>query len=413
MAPRATRRQFLRVGTFGAAFTLADLLRADAARKGAGRTKSAILVYLSGGPSQLDGWDPKPDAPAEIRGEFGTIPTRVPGVRVCEHFPLQAKLFDRLAVLRSVVGMAGDHSDVQVMTGYPSRTLRAGGHPSFGSVVSRMRGTGAMPPFVSLRGMTAGTEPGFLGVAHRPFSPAAQAGADLRLSPDVPAARLDDRRKLLATFDDVRRDADASGAMAGMDSFQQRAFEMVMSGRVRAALSLVGEDAKALERFDGAEQFLKARRLVEAGVGCVTLNVGEWDTHRDNFRALRQQLPLVDRGVSALVEDLHERGLADDVAVLVWGEFGRTPRVNAGGGRDHWTAVMSAVLAGGGLKVGQAVGATDRRGEQPSERPYTVQQVLATLYRAVGIDPATTIPDATGRPVHLLDDRDPIRELVK
>ncbi len=411
-----TRRQFLRVGVFGTAFTLADQLRAADARKAAGRparAKAAILVFLPGGPPHLDTWDPKPDAPTEIRGEFGTTATRAPGVRFVEHFPLQARLFDRLAVVRSVVGMAEEHADVQVQTGYPSVVAKAGGRPSFGAVVSKQRGwMRGMPPFVSLRGMTSGSEPGFLGLAHRPFTPGAQAGASLRLPKEVPAERLAERRALLAAFDPDRRGAGPSDAVAGLGAYQRQAFEMIQSGRVREALSLKREDGRALERFSGVEALLKARRLVEAGVGCVTVSLGAWDTHKDNFQALKELLPQADQGISALVEDLHERGLADDVVVLAWGEFGRTPKVNAAGGRDHWVPVMSAVLAGGGLKTGQVIGSTDRRGERPRERPYHVQQVLATLYQALGIDPGMTLPDSTGRPIHLLDACEPIRELI-
>jgi uncharacterized protein (DUF1501 family) len=197
-----------------------------------------------------------------------------------------------------------------------------------------------------------------------------------------------------------------------MDAYQRQAVEMVTSGRVREALNVAKEPSEALERYSGVEQFLKARRLVEAGIGCVTLTVGEWDTHDNNFTRLKRDLPFVDRGVSALVADLHERGLSDDVVVVMWGEMGRTPRINNRAGRDHWPAVMSALVAGGGFKTGQVVGSTTAKGEQPKERPYTVSRVLATLYTAIGIDPATTFPAAGGRPVYLLDDREPVRELL-
>jgi uncharacterized protein (DUF1501 family) len=259
--------------------------------------------------------------------------------------------------------------------------------------------------------MSAGTEPGFLGIAHRPFTPAGQAEADLRLPAEVPPARLAERRALLAAFDGARRADDLGGAMAGLDAFQQQAFDMITSGRVRSALSLAREDEKTLERYSGVELLLKARRLIEAGVGCVTVSLGTWDTHKDNFKLLKEQLPLLDQGIAALVEDLHDRGLARDVVVLAWGEFGRTPKVNAAGGRDHWTPVMSALVAGGGLKTGQVVGATDRRGERPAEKACTLQQVLATVYKAIGIDPNTVLKDATGRPVYLLDERETVREL--
>lgn len=410
-----TRRTFFHLGAFGTAFTLADQLRAADGRGPArppARSRSAILIVLPGGPPHLDTWDPKPDAPAEIRGEFGSIPTRVPGVRVSEHFPLQAGLFDKLAVIRSVVGMTEEHADVQIQTGYPSPVARAGGRPSFGAVVSQHRGwAGGMPPFVSLRGMTTGSEPGSLGFAHRPFAPGDEADACLRPPTDISPDRLAGRRALLAGRLAIEGSG-ASGSTAGMDGYQRQAFDMIASGQVREALSLKREDGATLERYSGVESLLKARRLVEAGVGCVTVSLGSWDTHVDNFTRLRDQLPLADRGIAALVTDLHDRGLADDVIVLAWGEFGRTPRVNAAGGRDHWTPVMSAVLAGGGLRTGQVIGATDRHGERPAGSPCTVQQVLATVYRAVGIDPSTIIRDASGRPSPLVDDRDPIPELL-
>jgi hypothetical protein len=403
MTSPLTRRQFLRVGAFGAAFALADQLRAAAQKSGvpSPRAKSAILIFLPGGPPHLDTWDPKPEAPVEFRGEFGTVPTTVPGVRLVEHFPLQAKAFDKLAVVRSVVGMPEEHADVHIQTGYPSQAARAEGRPSFGAVVSKRRGwVRGMPPFVSLRGMTLGSEPGFLGIAHRPFTPGDQAEASLRLAPDVSRGRLAEREALLAAF-------------GGTDAFQRQAFDMITSGRVREALRLKGEDEETLERFSGAESLLKARRLVEAGVGCVTVSLGSWDTHKDNFKTLKDLLPQVDRGLSALVQDLHDRGLAGDVVVLAWGEFGRTPKVNAAAGRDHWTPVMSAVLAGGGLKTGQVVGGTDRRGERPAGKSYSVQRVLATVYQAVGIDPGMQWTGPAGRPVDLLDDRQPIGELLR
>jgi hypothetical protein len=411
-----SRRQFLQIGAFGSAFTLVDQLRAQEEQKAAGRptrAKSAILIFLNGGPPHLDTWDPKPNAPVEIRGEFASIPTTAAGVRLIEHFPRQAKMFDKLAVIRSVVGMSDEHADVHIQTGYPSQIAKAEGRPSLGSVVSKLRGwVGGMPPFVSVRGMTTGSEPGFLGIAHRPFTPGDQAEANLRLTTDVSRERLQERKNLLETFERGPESIQSSESTAGMNSFHDQAFEMIRSGRVREALSLNRENEETMERFSGVESLLKARRLVEAGVGCVTVSLGSWDTHKDNFKTLKNLLPQVDQGISVLVQDLHDRGLANDVVVLAWGEFGRTPKVNADGGRDHWTPVMSAVMAGGGLKTGQVIGATDRRGEQPTERPCTIQQVLATVYRAIGLDPATTLANNQGRPVFLLDDREPIRELI-
>ncbi|MEO2090165.1 MAG: DUF1501 domain-containing protein, partial [Gemmataceae bacterium] len=307
-----------------------------------------------------------------------------------------------------------EHSDSQVMTGYSEQVNRTAGHPSFGSVVSKMRGgAGDVPPFVSLRGMSVGTEPGFLGVAHRPFAPEGPGKENLRLANGVTAGRMDDRKDLLATFDTVRRDIDASGSMSGMDSFTQRAFDMIASGLVRKALDLKNEDPRTRERYKGVEQFLTARRLVEAGVGCVTLSYGGWDTHDSNFKTLAKQLPMLDRGIAALIQDLHDRGMQDDVVTVVWGEFGRTPKINnSNAGRDHWSPVMSALVAGGGLKMGQAIGASTARGETPKDRPYKVPHLLSTLYKAVGIDPSQTFPNGSGRPMYVLDDRDVVKELV-
>jgi uncharacterized protein (DUF1501 family) len=412
------RRNFLQIGAFGAGLTLADMLRANAAttaaKKQASRSnKAAIMIYLPGGPSHMDMYDLKPDAPAEFRGEFKPIDTNVPGVQISEHFALQAKMWDKLAVVRSVVSV-DEHSDSLVMTGYPDRVNTTAAHPSFGSVVSKMRSdsSSAVPPFVSLRGMSRGTEPGYLGIAHRPFTPSGQGNSNLRMANGVTVERLGDRKTLLNSFDDTRRAIDATGTMSGMDAYTEKALEMVTAGVVRTALDLKKEDPKVVERYKGVEQFLTARRLVEAGVGCVTLSIGGWDTHSGNFTTLKRQLPNVDRGIANLISDLHERGMAEDVVTVMWGEFGRTPKVNNSAGRDHWSPVMSALVAGGGLKMGQAVGASTAKGERPKDRPYTVPQVLGTVYRALGIDPSITFPNGSGRPMYILDDREPVRELI-
>jgi len=411
------RRSFLRIGAFGAGLTLADMLRSQASASApapaATTRKSAIMIYLPGGPSHMDMYDLKPEAPREYRGEFRPIATNVPGVQICEHFPQQARMFDKLAVVRSIVSV-DEHSDSLVMTGYSENTNRNAHHPSFGAVVSRLRGNANadVPPFVSLRGMGIGCEPGYLGVAHRAFTPSGPGMNNLSLTGGVNTQRSDDRRSLLAEFDNVRRDIDASGTMNGMDAFATRAFDMISSGTVRRALDLSREEPRVRDRYRGIEQFLQARRLVEAGVGCVTLSIHGWDTHGDNFRTLRRQLPDVDRGVAALVEDLCDRGMDRDVVTVMWGEFGRTPRVNNGAGRDHWAPVMSALIAGGGLRMGQAIGSSSSRGEYPRDRRCTTSQVLSTLYRTLGIDPSQTFPNASGRPMHILDDREPVAELL-
>jgi uncharacterized protein (DUF1501 family) len=410
-----TRRNFLQIGAFGAGLTLADMLRLRASAEPAAArrsNKSAIMIYLPGGPSHMDMYDLKPDAPAEFRGEFRPIATNVPGVSVCEHFPLQARMWDKLACIRSIVSV-DEHSDSLVMTGYSARENVTANHPSFGSVISRLRGaTAEIPPYVSLRGMSRGTEPGYLGISHRPFSPSGPGVQNLRPLPTVDADRQGQRREMLAAFDGVRRELDTTGTMAGLDSFTTRAFDMIASGGVRHALDLSREPQASRDRYRGVEQFLTARRLVEAGVGCVTLSIGGWDTHGQNFQQLRRQLPQVDKGVATMIQDLHDRGLGNDVVTVMWGEFGRTPRVNRNAGRDHWSPVMSAMIAGGGLRMGQAVGASTARGERPQDRRCTAPQVLATIYQALGIDPGQTVLDNTGRPRHLLDDRLPIRELV-
>ncbi len=407
-----SRRTFLQVGAFGAGLTLAGMLRARAATGGSSSGKSAIMIYLPGGPSHIDMYDLKPNAPAEFRGEFKPIATNVPGIQVCELMPRQARMMDRMAVLRSIVSV-DEHSDSLVMTGYSENQNRTTHHPSFGAVLSKLRGSANdVPPFVSLRGMTVGTEPGYLGIAHRPFTPDGPGLQNLRLPGGVDARRMGDRQNLLAAFDDVRRDIDASGNMKGMDSFSARAFDMVASGTVRRALELTREEPRVRDRYRGVEVFLTARRLIEAGVGCVTLAIGGWDTHGQNFTILRKQLPEVDRGLANLLEDLNDRGMDKEVVTVMWGEFGRTPRINPAAGRDHWAPVMSAVVAGGGLKMGQVIGSTDSHAERPRDRPLTAPQVLATLYHALGIDPSMTFPDGSGRPMYILDDRQPVAELL-
>jgi hypothetical protein len=300
------------------------------------------------------------------------------------------------------------------MTGYSENVNRTAGHPSFGSVVSKLRSSAkhGVPPYVSLRGMSRGTEPGYLGIAHRPFTSQGPGVQNLKLSNGVDEQRFGQRKALLEGFDDVRRDIDASGTMTGLDSFTARAFDIVLSGAVRNALDLNKEDAKVRERYKGVEQFLTARRLVQAGVGCVTLAIGGWDTHGQNFTTLKKQLPKVDQGIANLIQDLHDLGMDKDVVTVMWGEFGRTPKINNGAGRDHWSPVMSALIAGGGLKMGQVVGASTARGERPKDRPLSVPQVLSTIYKAIGIDPSQTFTNGSGRPMHILDDREPVKELI-
>jgi uncharacterized protein (DUF1501 family) len=410
------RRSFLKIGAFGAGLALSDMLRLQAKANGSSKpSKAAIMIFLPGGPSHLDMYDMKPEAPAEYRGEFKPITTNVAGIQICELMPRQAQMMDKLAIIRSLVSV-GEHSDAEVMTGYSENVNRTAHHPSFGSVLSRLRDNGQsdIPTFVSLRGQSIGCEPGYLGVANRAFTPDGQGLSNLSLNGGLTMERASDRRSLLEQFDTVRRDIDATGTMRGLDAFAARAFDMIASGATRRALDLNREEPRVRDRYRGIEQFLTARRLIEAGVGCVTLAYGGWDTHSENFKTLRRQLPELDRGVANLIHDLHERGMADDVVTVVWGEFGRTPRIgdSTPDGRGHWPAVMSAVVAGGGLKMGQAIGSSNARGEQPRERRCSPSQLLSTIYQAIGVDPSQTFPNNNGRPMYVLDDRQPISELL-
>jgi uncharacterized protein (DUF1501 family) len=413
-----SRRNFLKIGAFGAGLVLSDMLRLRAQANGGNGSgtspKAAIMIYLPGGPSHMDMYDLKPNAPAEYRGEFRPIATNVNGIQICEHMPRQARMFDKLAIIRSLFSV-GEHSDSEVMTGYSENVNRTAAHPSYGAVVSRLRGNARsdIPAFVSLRGQTVGCEPGYLGVANRAFTPDGPGLSNLTLN-GMDADRASQRRNLLQQFDSVRRDIDASGTMRGQDAFTTRAFDMIASGATRRALDLNREDPRSRDRYRGIEQFLTARRLIEAGVGCVTLAYGGWDTHSENFITLRRQLPDLDRGIANLVQDLCDRGMDRDVVTVVWGEFGRTPRIGdvTADGRGHWPPVMSALIAGGGLKMGQAIGSSNDRGELPRDRRCTPSQVLSTIYRAVGIDSSLTFPNGSGRPMYILDDREPISELL-
>ncbi len=429
-----SRRNFLKIGGLGlGGLSLPELFRAEAASAIRRSHKSVIMIYLPGGPPHQDTFDLKLDAPSEIRGEFKPIRTNVSGIEICEHLPLMAKMADKIAFIRSMVGAEDNHYDYQCLTGRLKRTEPPGGWPSIGSVVSKLQGAThpAVPPFVGLEPVMQhrpynSSGPGFLGMPHRSFRPAGQGQADMVLN-GVSLDRLNDRKTLLASLDRFRRDVDGSGAMEGMDAFNQQAFGVLTSSKLLEALDLGREDKKIVELYgkgdpkphgDAApmltEQFLMARRLVEAGARFVTVAFGFWDYHGKNFDNARKDLPLLDRGVTALVQDLHNRGLDKDVSVIVWGEFGRTPTINKDGGRDHWPRVSCALLAGGGMKTGQVIGATDRLGGEASERPVHFQEVFATLYHNLGIDVnKATINDLTGRPQFLVDNNhQPMRELI-
>lgn len=434
-----SRRNFLRIGSLAmGGMALPGILKAEAASgiQGKGiRHKAVIMIFLPGGPSHQDMFDLKMDAPSEVRGEFKPIATAVPGIQITEHLPKLARLMDKCTIIRSIVGCNGDHYAAQCLTGRETRNAPAGGWPCMGSALSKLQGAvdPAMPPFVGLSPAMGHApwsdngRPGFLGVGHAPFQPNKGGGSEDTVLKGMTLDRLADRRALYASLDQFRRDVDTSGMISGLDAFTQQAFGILTSSRLADAMDLTKEDPRVVERYgkgdprnrdDGGpklmEQFLVARRLVESGARCVTLAFSRWDHHGDNFGALRQDLPLLDQGLSALIQDLHDRGLDKDVSVVVWGEFGRTPTINKDAGRDHWPRVSCALLAGGGMRHGQVIGATDRLGGEASERPVQFGEVFSTLYQSLGIDVSkTTFEDLTGRPQFLVEQGcQPMRELV-
>jgi len=437
---RVSRRDCLRIGALGVGgLTLADVLRqrlrADAS--GESRAKSVIMVYLPGGPSHMDMYDMKPEAPVEYRGEFAPIRTNVPGTTICEWMPRQASLADKFSIVRGLQ-TRGNHDPTELLTGIhaaASGQIGSVRRPAFGCVISKLReNAGPIPPYVStsdhrlLRSYDDPEEPAYLGPSHRPFSAIGPIMQNLGLSRDISRVRLDDRRQLRRTFDRLPRAMDHRGAFEGMDSYTARALDMITSTRVRDALDVEREPLALRDRYGPPGlDFLRARRLVEAGVSVVSVaarfpvripeanDPGGWDTHAHNFKLLRAKLPIYDRAVSALLTDLHERALLDDVAVVIWGEFGRQPRIGdvTPDGRGHWGAAGFAFLAGGGMHGGRLIGETDRRGERARFRPYRPQNVLATLYHVLGVNAAaTTLTDHSGRPQFLLDHPEPIAELV-
>jgi Protein of unknown function (DUF1501) len=417
-----SRRDFLRIGVMGiGGLTLADLLRLEAQAGTAATGRSVINIYLSGGPTHMDTFDLKPNAPREFRGELTPIATKVSGIDICELFPRLASCTDQCVIVRSVAGMNNEHNPSQSNSGWPVRSLdNLGGRPGIGPVMSKVFGPaqqtpdGAAPTAVDLTGWT---RPGFLGQVHSAYRPDGNGRQNLTLN-RIDEDRFLARQDLLGGLDRMRRDVDASGMMDAMDSFSQRAVGIITSGRVAQALDIRDEPPENLERY-GAQRdrnnqnFILARRLIEADVRNVALSVGGWDTHNDNFRAMRIKLPQLDTALSALIEDLNNSGRLQDTIILMSGEFGRTPRINGRSGRDHWPQAASFFIAGGGLRTGQVVGATNRLGERPQDRPVHLQQVFATVYHQLGIDVETTqLIDPNGRPQYLLEHREVIHELV-
>jgi hypothetical protein len=431
--------------------TLADLLRLEAA-EGKGRSqKSIINVHLDGGPPQLDTIDMKMSAPSEIRGEFFPVSTKLPGFQVCELMPKLAAQADQFTFIRSLVGSAGAHNAFQCQSGFSDKDLKSfGGRPAMGCVVAKLQGQAdaVAPPFVDLMQgrplVRNSARPGFLGPSFSPFRPdiskmfereletgmkgeLSRLGGDhatsLTLNESLSIERLNSRRSLLSGLDRIKRKVDASGMMNAMDSFTHQAISILTSGKFADAMDLSKEDPKVVARYTAARKpddvdrfvtaeghtssrkFLLARRLIQAGVRCVSISISDFDTHSKNFPRMKNLLPIVDHGLCTLVEDLSERGMLDDVSIVVWGEFGRTPRVDPKtGGRHHWPRVGPALLAGGGMRTGQVLGSTDRTAGSVINRPVHYKDIMATLYSNLGIDALnTTLIDPQGRPQFLLD----------
>lgn len=457
----ASRRNFLKAGWAGlAGLTLPDLLRARAVAaesgRGNGSGKSVILLWMAGGPSHIDTWDPKPDRPPENRGPFGVIRTRLPGVFFCEHLPKQAAMLDQFTIIRSVDARHSNHEPNAV---FQTANLEAEprlnrlGHlyPAISSIVAKHHGPNhpTMPANVAFfRSRSHIAWSGYLGKRYDPFPGQLAATlpiydtvgvptggtskADLfRFPKNLTYERILERRSLMESFDQIHRDVDASGAMDAMDRYGQQAVDMLVGQRAREAFDLSREPEATRNRYGKhlwCQQALLARRLVEAGVAFVTLDLsyhpasGTWDTHGDNIppyggirKGLKPLLPLFDHLYTTLLDDLRAHGLLDQVLVLAMGEFGRTPQIGTQGstdGRDHWPVVMSMAVAGGGLRHGQIVGATERDGGHIKERPVTPGDLASMIYRHMGVPLDTTYLDTSGRPRAVVENGRPISELI-
>ena len=438
LCDRLPRRSFMKIGGLAlGGLSLPEILRAQQQSGNSSSHKAVIMIFLAGGPPHQDMLDLKPQAPSEVRGEFEPIATQVPGIQISELMPRVASMMDRFAVIRSLVGSEGRHDAFECCTGRQFRSTQPqGGWPAMGSALSRLYGPvdPAVPPYVDLSFKMAHDPwnikgPGFLGMSHAPFRPDGEAMKNMTLQ-GVTAERLNHRASLLQSLDNFRRQVDDRLASGGVDSFTEQALGVLTSPKLVEALDLEREDPAVRARYGKDDtkilgyrlergyqavmsRFLMARRAVEAGARCVTCSFAHFDWHGNNFGSARKVVPLLDQGIAALVQDLYERGLDQDVTVLVWGEFGRTPKINKSAGRDHWPRVHAALLAGGGMRTGQVIGSTNRLAEEAVDRPVHMHEVLATVYHNLGIDVAnTTIPDHAGRPQYVIEQHGPIRELV-
>ncbi|EDY16833.1 protein of unknown function DUF1501 [Chthoniobacter flavus Ellin428] len=438
-----SRRSMLKASLAGmAGLTLPGLLQLRAEgtkdRKPVSGNKAVILLWMTGGPSHIDTWDPKPEMPREIRGPFQDIPTKVPGVHICEYLPKQAALLDRFTLIRSVDCRESNHEPNMVMqtanrAAEPRTNPRGHLYPAIGSLVARFRGANhpGMPPYIALNMKSRShlAWGGYLGQQFDPFD-GANASRLFQLPSGLTMDRLQSRKSLSEQMDTLRRNLDASGGMEAMDRFSQQAFDIVAGGRAQEAFDLKKEPARIIERYgehDWCRQALLARRLVERGASFVTIDLsnhsgsGTWDNHGDNippyggiWNGLRPLLPVFDHLITTLVTDLADRGLLDDTLVVAMGEFGRSPTLGTQGstdGRNHWPYVMSMCLAGGGFRHGQVIGASSRDGGEIAHRPVTPGDLAATIYQHMGVPLNATYTDHQGRPIYIVEKGQPIREL--
>lgn len=417
------RRDFLSIGSLGlGGLGLPQLLAARAAANNNGepaKDTSVIWLWLGGGPTHVETFDPKMTAPLEYRSVTGEVTTNLPGVSLGGTFPKMAQVMDKLALVRSFAHRNSGHGGGThwVMTGYDNRQIDNGGlpsRPSFGSILARTRGTNhpstGIPTYVKLSGISS-DGPAFLGTAFGAFDPGGQARKNMQLT--IQRTRLDDRRKLLQSLGDTRRVIDNNGLINGLNAFESQAFDLVVS-ESQKAFDLKHENPQTVARYgDGlGKRLLMARRLCEAGCGFVTIHYGGWDMHSNIANSMKGRSPQMDQAVAALVTDLHERSLQDNILLVISGEFGRTPKVNGNQGRDHWAPLSTLAFSGGGLQMGTVVGESDAKISVPRTTPITPQDLMATLFSVLGIDANSQFVNQAGRPVAMLDDGQPIAELL-
>lgn len=426
-----SRRSFLQLGVLGlGGMTLPQLLRLKAQAATAGSSlqdTSIIFLELAGGPTHFETYDPKPEAPLEFRGPMGTVQTKLPGVLFSECMTEQAKIADRLAIIRSMTHDSSSHgtSSHLTQTGYylRDRQSRQNDMPSAGSITAKVRGANAsgMPAYVALPQTTRFGNAAYIGKQYNPLQSAMDADRpdfevqNLSLNESLQLNRVLDRRGLLTALDHHRQVHDLEGTAQAHEEYTEQAFEMVTGAKAQKAFDIAKEKASVRETYGNhseGQNLLLARRLVEAGVTFVTVRSSGWDMHNKVADRIRDRGVRMDQGLAALINDLHDRGMQRNVMVVAIGEFGRTPRINKNAGRDHWGAAMSVMLSGGDYKMGQIIGATNSKGEAPVDQPYRPEHVLTMMYRHLGIDTLQTFNDRSGRPRYVLERGGVIQELV-